>query len=278
MALDNAKNFAKGTVSAGYTSTDTTIVLNAGDGTKFPTPPFNAVWWNSTDYPDPSDDPNVEIVRVTAVATDTLTVTRTQEGTAATNKNTAGKTYKLLAGLTAKVLNTDLPQTLYTQTSIQAGDTLSGTSAANPAFASIATIPANFLQVGTVIELNAFGSMVTASGEQATPALFLDGGNAMTNWGRVYFNAIATAVGWRVNGQLICRTTGASGSAEIQCWADINNGTASNQTVACGYDFPNTATVTIDTTKSHTLGVGIVTSGLITGTTFVQRGLRVSKF
>ena len=23
-------------------------------------------WWNSTDYPDPSDDPNSEIVRVTA--------------------------------------------------------------------------------------------------------------------------------------------------------------------------------------------------------------------
>lgn len=40
-----------------------------------------------TNYPDPSDDPYVEIVRVTGISTDTLTVTRAQEGTSASNKN-----------------------------------------------------------------------------------------------------------------------------------------------------------------------------------------------
>jgi hypothetical protein len=104
--MDLSKNFAKGTVSAGYTSTATSIALAAGNGGRFPSTAFNAVWWNSTDYPDPSDDPNVEIVRVTARSSDTLTIVRAQEGTSAANHNTAGKVYKVLAGLTADTLNT----------------------------------------------------------------------------------------------------------------------------------------------------------------------------
>lgn len=108
MAIDNTKNFAKATVSTGYDNVATSIVLTGGHGAKLPTAPFNVVWYDSTTYPDPSDDPNVEIVRVTVVSTDTLTVTRAQEGTSASTKNTASKTYKMLAGLTAKVINTDL--------------------------------------------------------------------------------------------------------------------------------------------------------------------------
>lgn len=108
MALDNAKNFAKVTVSIGYDASATSIVLSSGHGAKLPTVAFNAVWWNVTDYADPSDDPNVEIVRVTAISTDTLTVTRAQEGISASTKNTAGKTYKMIAGLTAKAINSDI--------------------------------------------------------------------------------------------------------------------------------------------------------------------------
>ena len=103
MALNQTKNFAKVTVLNPYGSGDTSIVLQTGQGAKLPTgTPFNVVWWNSTDYADPSDDPNVEVVRVTNIATDTLTVTRAQEGTSASTKNTSGKTYKMIAGLTAK--------------------------------------------------------------------------------------------------------------------------------------------------------------------------------
>ena len=109
MSLDSAVNFAKVTVSTGYGSSATSIVLSAGNGALLPTAPFNVIWWNFTDYPDPSDDPNKEIVRVTVISTDTLTVTRAQEGTTGSSKNTAGKTYKMIAGLTAKVINTDLP-------------------------------------------------------------------------------------------------------------------------------------------------------------------------
>ena len=106
--IDNFVNFGKASVSTGYNSSVTSIVLTSGEGTKLPTPPFNAVWFNNSDYFDPTDDPNREIVRVTVVATDTLTITRGQEGTTAKNHNTSNKNYKLIAGLTAKTLNTDI--------------------------------------------------------------------------------------------------------------------------------------------------------------------------
>jgi hypothetical protein len=123
MALDLFKNFAKVQVSTGYDASATSVVLAGGHGAKLPTAPFNATWWDSS-IADPTDDPNVEIVRVTAVAADTLTVTRGQEGTSATPKNTAGQTYKMIAGLTAKTFNTDLsmvPQVLNGRLTLESG-------------------------------------------------------------------------------------------------------------------------------------------------------------
>jgi hypothetical protein len=104
MSLDSAKNFAKVQVSQGYAADDTSIALVSGDGALVPTAPVNGVWFNATDYPDPADDPNVEIVRVTAESDDTLTVTRAQESTSASAKNTAGKTYLIIFGPTAKLI------------------------------------------------------------------------------------------------------------------------------------------------------------------------------
>ena len=104
MALDAAKNFAKANLSTGYDASATSIVLISGGGAKFPAISFNAVWYNATDYGDPADDPNVEVVRVTNISTDTITVTRAQESTSAVTHNTAGKTYTLVAGPTAKLV------------------------------------------------------------------------------------------------------------------------------------------------------------------------------
>lgn len=106
--MDKAKNFAKAGVGNGYDSFATEIDVLTALGTRFPEPPFNAVWWNASDFPDPADDPNVEIVRVTAIDEDTLTITRGQEGTDAGDHNSEGKAYFLVAGLTAKVVNEDL--------------------------------------------------------------------------------------------------------------------------------------------------------------------------
>ena len=103
--MDAVKNFAKVPVSQGYDSAALTIAVRSGEGARLPVAPFNATWWNSTDYPDPSDDPLVEIVRVTGVTGDSLTITRAQENTSANNHNTALKLYSLLAALTALMYN-----------------------------------------------------------------------------------------------------------------------------------------------------------------------------
>lgn len=106
--VDPVKNFAKVTVSIPYDDTATSILLESGDGAKLPYPltdgSFNLVWWNVTDYSDPSDDPSKEIVRCTARSSDTLTITRGQEDTSATNKNNIGKIYKMILSMTAKMI------------------------------------------------------------------------------------------------------------------------------------------------------------------------------
>lgn len=107
--MDVAKNFAKVTVFNGnYDDADTEIDILTGEGERLPLGEYNLVWWNATDYPDPADDPSVEIVRVTDRTDDTLTITRAQEATAAVDHNLPGKTYKLIAGLTARVVNEQL--------------------------------------------------------------------------------------------------------------------------------------------------------------------------
>lgn len=99
------KNFAKVKVSIGYNSAATSVILIGGDGAKLPSAtPYYLVWWNATDYPDPSDDPNKEIVRVTTRSTDTLTIVRGQDGTSAANHNTTFKIYRMVQSATAGLL------------------------------------------------------------------------------------------------------------------------------------------------------------------------------
>ena len=107
--LDPVVNFGKVTVSTGYIYTDPVIVLTAGHGDKLPNPSidgeFNLVWYNTSSYADSSDDPNVEIVRCTARSGDILTITRGQEGTIASNKDTPGSIYKMMITPTKKTID-----------------------------------------------------------------------------------------------------------------------------------------------------------------------------
>jgi hypothetical protein len=107
--IDPVTNFAKAEVSAGYGAAAVSIVLSTGTGALFPDPDtdgeFNLVWWDSTTYSDPSDDPDKEIVRCTARSSDTLTITRAQEGTSSVAHNTSGKTYKVILPLTKKTID-----------------------------------------------------------------------------------------------------------------------------------------------------------------------------
>lgn len=101
-------DFGLVTVSALYGSGSTSIALTTGHGGKLPSTSggyqYELTWWNATDYASPADDPNVEIVLVTSRSTDTLTVTRGQSGTAASTKNSSGKTYRMTQAFTKTML------------------------------------------------------------------------------------------------------------------------------------------------------------------------------
>lgn len=123
--VDPYVNFGKATVSTGYDDLATEITLNTGNGSIFPiSGAFNLVWWNSTDYGDPSDDPNKEIVRCTSRSGDILTVSRPEEGTVKSIKNLSGKTYKMVLSVTAKAftdIKNDAQSRVNTHASLSSG-------------------------------------------------------------------------------------------------------------------------------------------------------------
>ena len=104
-------------VSTGYNASDTSIVLKTGEGVKLSDPDinsYNLVWFNSTDYASPDLDPNVEIIKVTDIVTDTLTIVRPVIGNnyldegdenIARDHNIAGKQYKMLMAVTKSLLD-----------------------------------------------------------------------------------------------------------------------------------------------------------------------------
>lgn len=79
---DAHKNFAYSLVSTAPSpaASGTSLVVTAGTGTRFPAVPFNATIWPINTVPGPT---NSEIVTVTAISTDTLTIVRSAESTSA---------------------------------------------------------------------------------------------------------------------------------------------------------------------------------------------------
>lgn len=82
ITFDAHKNFAYSTVATAPSpaTSGTSLVVAAGEGTRFPAVSFNAVIWPAGARPLPS---NAEVVRVTNISTDTFTITRTQESSSA---------------------------------------------------------------------------------------------------------------------------------------------------------------------------------------------------
>lgn len=131
MSLDPVINFGKVQVSTGYDASATSVILVSGNGAKLPsTFSYNLVWWNFTDYYDPSDDPDREVVRCTGRSTDTLTILRAQEGTSATAKNISGKTYKMILAPTKKMVDDidTITKTEHNPDGTQKGFAVSGTN------------------------------------------------------------------------------------------------------------------------------------------------------
>lgn len=97
---DVHKNFAESLVATAPSpaSTGTSLVVTGSEGTLFPTVPFNATVWPAGVQPT-SD--NAEIVRVTAISTDTFTIVRKQEGSSA-RKIIVGD--QIVASITAQTM------------------------------------------------------------------------------------------------------------------------------------------------------------------------------
>lgn len=111
MALDPVVNFGVAQINGKVLKTDLTINLVTGQGANLPLTAagaFNAPIWDSSVYGGDSTaaylDGFCEIVRVTANASDILTVTRAQEGTVALDFNIDGHTYSIGNALTAKMI------------------------------------------------------------------------------------------------------------------------------------------------------------------------------
>ena len=79
---DNHANFAYSLVATAPdpAASGTSLVVTAGQGALFPAVPFNVTIWPTAANPLST---TAEIVRCTAISTDTLTITRAQEGTSA---------------------------------------------------------------------------------------------------------------------------------------------------------------------------------------------------
>ena len=103
--MDSVSNFGKANLIVGITSSGSAIELKAGEVSSLPSVPFNCVLFNSTDYSSPIEDPYKELVRVTAISGNYLSVSRAQEGTTAFPHNQYGKTYTLLNTITKKTID-----------------------------------------------------------------------------------------------------------------------------------------------------------------------------
>jgi hypothetical protein len=114
---DAHKNFATSLVATAPSpaSSGASLVVTAADGAKFPAVPFNATIWPASSQPTTA---NAEIVRVTNISTDTLTITRAQESSSA---RTVVIGDQIAATITAKTL-TDVEHNEYANTYLTVAD------------------------------------------------------------------------------------------------------------------------------------------------------------
>ena len=76
------KNNAQSTLNGSILSVSSTVTVTSA--ASFPSSPaFICTIWNNLTYPDPSNDPGMEIVAITGISGNVFNITRAQEGTIA---------------------------------------------------------------------------------------------------------------------------------------------------------------------------------------------------
>lgn len=92
---DAWENLVSSTLLGAILIGDGSLVVQAGDGPLFPTIDRKAIIFGAA-FATPFDDTTAEIVKITSVAGDTLSITRGQEGTAAKGWPNASKIWHIL--------------------------------------------------------------------------------------------------------------------------------------------------------------------------------------
>jgi hypothetical protein len=198
--LDPVENFAKTELASGILAGAVSMSVLAGTASLFPDPAvdgnFNVVIYNSTDFNNPSDDPDREIVRITAVLGDSFNITRGQEGTIAVDHNTAGKTYTVAEVLTKKVLLDIIAQLGLKLSSVSHDTTLGGLGTPGSPLSVIGGGGGGGGGGGTKIEIDTTDTVITGTTTPFTvsiPAGILDVNNAIKF--AVAFSNVAVDVG-----------------------------------------------------------------------------------
>lgn len=136
-------------------------MVAAGQGALFPAVPFNATIWPASTQPTST---NAEIVRVTNISTDTLTITRAQESTSARTVIVGDQiaqtvTAKLFTDLTASIPAVLAPTAVKTGAyNAQAGDFVPCDVSAGTFAVTLPTAPADKTQVAVEVVVNTAGA------------------------------------------------------------------------------------------------------------------------
>ena len=256
MAFLNVKNRAASTLAADISDTDTSLTVASGEGTKFPSAPFHIT----------VED---EIMEVTAVNTDTFTVTRGVEDTTAA-AHSAGVRVELR--ITAKII-----QELQTTIDNYLNQAVKTTSSPTFAGLTLSTTPLGVTSGGTGLSSVAADNIIYTSADNtfsATPITsfgrsLIDDADAATARTTLGLGSIATQDANNVNitgGSISGITdlaiadggTGASTAADARSNLGLGSG-----------DSPIFAGLTVDTDTlyvdktNHRVGIGTTSPGYL---------------
>lgn len=247
---DAHKNFAYSTVATAPSpaTSGTSLVLATGDGANFPAAPFNVVIWPTGAQPLVA---TAEVARCTAKSTDTLTITRAQEGTAA---RTIVVGDQIMAGITAKTLTDAEAMTLVGQ-----GEGTNATAAATTVFTqALAGLTVKdrlkvFVSLSALTQLTNIPVLYHVT-DGATIAQ-LNNGNTLTA-GQFACHEINLAVDQSDSKNIVERHTGAAASA----------GSPGNQ-----FGSASLYAATADWTSSFSIGIRTGVGGVASGGTLRYR-------
>jgi hypothetical protein len=216
--MDAYRNFSYSTVATAPSpaTTGTSLVVFAGDGSKFPAVPFNAVIWPTGQQPTVT---NAEIVRVTNRATDTLTITRTQESTSA---RTVVVGDQIAAAFTAKLLD-DLPGREVTHNEVTSSTSVTATTEATAN--TVVTATAFTADGSTPVLIEFYAPSAFTDGAAVARVLsiwlYLDGASI----GKLGQLTTPAASNMEASLHLMRKLTPAAGSRTYSVRASVNAGT-----------------------------------------------------